>query len=155
MFQTTLFLVLLLYPAYHFACLFRNYRVAQKTGLPIAINPFNPTNPLWFLISSPIHKLLSLMGLGSVLRLNHLGWEYEEKARPFIENCSSVIMQVTPASNWISLADPDAVAHVFQGERRGEFARPPESVKMMDVFGPNIMTVSRSSAWYEHTWCRH
>lgn len=141
---STILLLLTLLPAYYLACIYQNYRVAKKLKIPIVILPFDNVNPFWLLCSPSIHRLLTRLGFPNVLRLGYLGFDYYEKAAPFVENRCNAFIQVTPGANWISLADPAAVTQIYQGERRGEIARPSASVKVLDVFGPNISTVSKT-----------
>lgn len=145
----TVLAVLSLYPAWYLGSLLRNYLSARRYGLPMVIMPLSPASPLWFMFSRPLHDLASAVGLGRRLtRMTYLGWEADEKCRPFVEfggtdgRPAPAIVQVTPGYNWISVADPGAIAYVFANERKGSFTRPHEVVKVLDVFGPNISSVS-------------
>jgi hypothetical protein len=140
--QNALLLVLILLPTYYAACIYRNYLAARKLGIPIIILPFDNLNPIWLLVSRPLHRLLTRVGFPNVLRLRHLGMEYTEKAAPFVELGCNAFVQVTPGANWISLADPVGATQVYQAERRGDAGRPMETSEMLGVFGPNVTTVS-------------
>ena len=149
---SALLLGLVLLPAYYAACIYRNYLAAKKLGIPIVILPFDNVNPFWLLVAGRVHKLLTRLGFPSVLRKGHLGWEYKEKAAPFVESGCNAFVHVTPGANWISVADPGASVQIYQGERRGDITRPAEAVKMLDVFGPNISTVRRTENGYPGVW---
>lgn len=132
---------LLLAPAYWAFYIGRNYLKARKIGLPIVIDVCTPTNPLWFIFSLKLHRLLESVGLGHVLQYGHFGWQFEVKARPHME-MGSAFIHVTPGKLWLELADPDGMMQVYQSERKGNLSRPREASEMLDVFGPNISTVS-------------
>jgi hypothetical protein len=136
--------IALLPTIYYFSRIYRNYVKARQLGIPIVVLPFDNVNPFWFLTARYFHKFFTALGFPNLLRVGHVGWEHGEKAAPFLDwGCRSFV-QVTPGSNWMSIADPDVVQKLFAGERKGEFARPGETSKMLDVFGPNISTVGYS-----------
>jgi cytochrome P450 len=140
--QNALLVALVVLPVYYLACIYRNYLVARKLGIPIVIVPVDNINPLSYLFSGTFHRLLTRLGFPNVLRHGHLAWAFREKARPFVEWDCGAFVQVTPAANWISLVDPVGAQQMYQAERRGDIARPYDAIKMLGVFGPNISTVS-------------
>ena len=110
----------ILYSLYH---LEKNYLLARKTGLPIIILPIDCGNPLWQTadqIIIPLCKKLPF-GNGNFTRFNFRGWELRDRWRAFEENGPAFIF-VTPGRNWLQLADPEAVAEIYQ--RREDFVRP-------------------------------
>ncbi|PVI04068.1 cytochrome P450 [Periconia macrospinosa] len=133
--------------------LFRNYLIARKVGLPIIIAPVSPENPIWMLLARYIVPIVQYIPIGNgyFSRFCHLGWEFEEKARPHIE-LGDAFMFATPGKNWIYLCNAEAIHDVVRRERQGEFARPIELLAMLDVFGPNISTMNGSD-WQRHRKC--
>lgn len=134
-------------------CLFRNYRIARRVGLPIVIVPISPENPLWMLIARYIVPFLKYIpfGNGHFTRFCHIGWEFDEKARAHIE-FGDAFMFATPGKNWIYTCDAEAIQDILKRERQGEFARPVELLAMLDVFGPNISTMNGAD-WQRHRKC--
>ena len=105
--------------------LLRNYQLARSIGLPIIVSPANPLNPLWILTYrlSPIISVLRVLpwGLGKFARYSYIGWEFDDKYAVHQELGSAFIL-VTPGTNELILADPDAVSVVLA--RRKEYIKP-------------------------------
>lgn len=133
--------------------LLRNYLIARGVGLPIVIVPISPENPVWMLLARYILPILQYIpfGNGHFTRFCHIGWEFDEKARAHVE-LGDAFMFATPGKNWIYLCDADAIHDVVRRERQGEFARPPELLAMLDVFGPNISTMNDSDWQRQRKW---
>lgn len=123
--------------------LVRNYLRARKVGLPIVIVPISPENPVWMLIGRYLIPFLQYVpfGNGHFTRFCHIGWEFDEKARAHLE-LGDAFMFATPGKNWIYLANAETAHDVIRRERSGEFARSVEILAILNVFGPNISTVS-------------
>jgi hypothetical protein len=120
----------------------RNYRAAQKVGLPIVIVPISPENPIWMILARYFLPIIQYFpfGNGYFSRFCHIGWEYDEKTRAHLE-LGDALMFATPAKNWIYLCNADAAHDIIKRERQGEFERPAELMAMLDAFGPNLATV--------------
>lgn len=131
----------LLYVFYSWYCLFRNYLIARKVGIPVRVIPINPENPLWMVVDKkifiPIFEKLPF-GSGSFTRFNWRGWEFSDKYRAH-EEMGDVFMIATPGRNWIHLCNPEALAEVLRKEK--DFPRPMEIFAMTKVFGDNLTTV--------------
>ena len=149
----TLSLPLVLFAIATIWSLLRNYLIARDVGLPIVIVPISPENPVWMLLARYIVPILQYIpfGNGHFTRFCHIGWEFDEKARAHLE-LGDAFMFATPGKNWIYLCDADTIHDVVRRERHGEFARPPELLAMLDVFGPNISTMNGSD-WQRQRKC--
>ena len=134
-------LLWLFYVLYSWYCLFCNYLIARKVGIPVCLIPINPENPLWMVVDKkifiPIFEKLPF-GSGSFTRFNWRGWEFVDKYRAH-EEMGDVFMIVTPGRNWIHLCNPEALTEVLRKER--DFPRPMEIFEMTKVFGDNLSTV--------------
>jgi hypothetical protein len=144
-FSTVLLLVCLLFVSSAWN-IFRNYSVARKIGLPIIILPISHENPIWMLTARHVMPLFKCIpfGNGRFTRFGYVGWQFDDKYRVHEELGDAVIF-VTPGKNWIYLCNADAIHELIRRERQGEFARPVELLAMLDVFGPNLSTVSTFS----------
>jgi hypothetical protein len=123
--------------------LLQNYLRARQIGLPIVIVPISPENPVWMLLGRyfvPILKYIPF-GNGHFARFCHIGWEFDEKERAHLE-MGDAFTFATPGKNWIYLANADTAHEILRRERQGVFARPVEMMAVLNVFGPNISTVS-------------
>lgn len=109
-------------------------------------------------------------GSGRFSRFCHIGWEFDEKSRAFLE-FGDAFMFATPGKNWIckyemyevhmrrpltsylqDLCNADTINDIIKRERHGEFNRPVELLAMLDVFGPNISTMIGSD-WQRQRKC--
>ncbi|KAF1952258.1 cytochrome P450 [Byssothecium circinans] len=139
----------LLYIVYSWYCLFRNYLIPRKVGLPLRIIPINPENPLWMLVDKrffiPLFEKLPF-GSGSFTRFNWRGWEFADKYRVH-EEIGDIFIMVTPGRVWVHLCDPEALAEVLRKDK--EFPRPLEIFEMTKVFGENLSTADGKS-WNKH-----
>lgn len=75
-----------------------------------------------------------------------MGWQFGEKYA-LHEQFGDAFMLVTPSTNELVLADPDATTEVL-GHRK-EFPKPTVVYKQLDIFGPSVNTVEGD------TWQRH
>jgi hypothetical protein len=123
--------------------IFRNYLIARKVGLPIIILPISHENPIWMLTARHVMPFMKYIpfGNGRFSRFGYVPWQFDDKYRAHQE-LGDAIMFVTPSKNWVYLCNADAIHEVIRRERQGEFIRPPELLAMLDVFGPNLSTVS-------------
>lgn len=110
-------------------CLYQNYRIACKIGIPIRIIPISHENPLWMAVDKrffiPLFQRVPF-GTGTFTRFNWRGWEFADKYKSHME-MGDVFMIVTPGRNWLYVCDPQALADIFQ--RRSDFPRP------LEIFG--------------------
>ncbi|THV54440.1 hypothetical protein BGAL_0026g00110 [Botrytis galanthina] len=137
---TTALLLPLGWGAYNIYCLFQNYKIARRTGLPIVLLVSSPDNPFWVLTQGFVLAIVrKIYGECSFTRFGRLGWEYYVKCKAHLELGDAIVL-VTPGHNWFYICDAEAFNEIFQ--RRNGFPRPPEMLAMLDVFGPNISSAS-------------
>lgn len=141
------------------ASLFENFRVARQVGLPLIISPVSTLDPLWMLTVKCLPILRSLSGLpfgwGNFARCTSIGWHFKEKYT-LHDQLGDAFILVTPSTNELVVADPDAASEVFG--RRKDFTKPaviystaqpfPSALgsdsippEQLDIFGPNVNTV--------------
>lgn len=110
-------------------CLYCNYRIACKIGIPLRVIPISHENPLWMVVDKkifiPIFERFPF-GSGNFTRYNWRGWEFTDKYRSHME-MGDVFMLVTPGRNWLYLCNAESLVDVFQ--RRSDFPRP------LEIFG--------------------
>ena len=139
-----------------------NYNRVRHLEIPKVLTPICPSNVVWVVTQSLFLPLLERLpfGLGKWTRYSRWGWEYKEKYHTHVE-LGDVWMTVSPANNWVYVADPEAINEIFT--RRQEFRRPLHlyckcwftqghpsryvslirNIAMLDIFGPNVATVGR------------
>lgn len=105
--------------------LFANFKLARQVGLPIIISPVSSLDPIWILAYRflPIIRLLKLLpfGWGNFARCTSIGWHFGEKYA-LHEQFGDAFILVTPSTNELVLADPDATTEVL-GHRK-EYPKP-------------------------------
>lgn len=156
----TLVLAGLLYVLYGLKA---NYEVACRTELPLILLPVDCGNPLWLAVDRKVVQWVCRIPFssGNFTRFNWRGWEILDRYRAH-QQFGDALLLVTPGKNYLQLCNAEAVAEIFQ--RRADFPRPPEAtgkktrnldhtpsealtkimVEMLNVFGPNLGTVSGS-----------
>lgn len=144
-------LLVLAYTLHSSICLLRNYRAARKLGVPVRIIPVDHINPLWSLSSQKVVSLLRRLpfGLGdnNITKYNYLGFEIPLRWKTH-EELGDVFVLCSPARNWLYLGNPDIVTGMLK--RNNDFPHDSELTAMLDVFGPNISTVSGTSICEGH-----
>ncbi|KAG8161847.1 hypothetical protein KVR01_008834 [Diaporthe batatas] len=128
---------------YSGVCLFRNYLRALKFGLPIRILLIDHVNPFWLVVDRKVVSLVKRLpfGLGnnSFTRYSFRGWEVPDRYSSHHEMGDAYVL-VSYGYIWLYLADPDLVSDILR--RANEFPRDTSVTAILDVFGPNISTVS-------------
>ena len=162
-----LFLPPITFCLWNLVCLYRNYQLALRIGIPIKVVLASHDNPVWILVSSRIVPIIRFFfGECDVVRYGVSGWENRVKYKMHEEAGNGAVIHVSPGHNWLYLCDAAAVNDMFK--RREDFDRPPDLLGMtinflpksnnatqkvllisnpifsavLDVFGPNISTVS-------------
>lgn len=106
-------------------CIYRNYVIARRIGLPIVISPVSTLNPFWILLWRGFPAILSLkhlpFGLGTWARCTSMGWAFQDKYRIHHE-LGPIFTIVTPAGNEVTVADPEAAHAVLT--RRKDYIKP-------------------------------
>lgn len=138
-------LLLLAYTLHSSVCLLRNYLAARKMGVPVRIIPVDHINPMWSLASQKVVSLLRRLpfGLGdnNITKYNYLGFEIPLRWKSHYELGDAFIL-CSPARNWLYLGNPADITGMFK--RNSDFPHDSELTAMLDVFGPNISTVSET-----------
>ena len=100
-----------------------NYVNARKLSLPIIIIPISPDNPLWIAFQISFSRLLRHFPFEATSFTRHcrLGWEFHDRFRTHARLGDAWIL-VTPAKNWLYVANDKAVNDIFSRSR--DFVRP-------------------------------
>lgn len=139
LFLFTLFLAWVLYYA---SALYRNYRAARASGLPVLICLFNPENVIYMVTKGmlmPYFKLVLPLPLYDAVFVTGQGWEFKDKYE-IHRRIGPVFMLVTPGLNELWVAHPEVAHSVLL--RRKEFLQLDIAKLFMSLAGPNIITVS-------------
>jgi hypothetical protein len=136
-------LLILAYTIYSTVCLLRNYPTARKLGVPVRIIPVDHINPPWTLVNQQVVALLRKLpfGLGdnNITKYSYLGFEIPLRWKSHQEMGDAFVL-CSPARNWLYLGNPDVITTMLK--RNNDFPHDSELTSMLDVFGPNISTVS-------------
>lgn len=139
-------LLTLAYTLYSSICLLRNYISARKIGVPVRIIPIDHINPLWTLVNQRVVFLLRRLpfGLGNnnITKYNYLGFEIPLRWKSH-EQMGDAFILCSPSRNWLYMGNPDDITAMLK--RNTEFPHNSELTAMLDIFGPNISTVSSKS----------
>ncbi|KAF7901417.1 hypothetical protein EAF00_003638 [Botryotinia globosa] len=76
-------------------------------------------------------------GAVSFTRHTRLGWEFHDRFHTHVRLGDAWVL-VTPARNWIFVANAATVTDIFSRGR--DFVRPIWMLEALNVFGPNILT---------------
>ena len=103
-----------LWTLYSTYCLLVNYLKALKLGLPIIIVPVTPESPLWIAFQTAFGSVLRFLPFAATSFTRHcrLGWEFEDRYQTHAR-LGDVWMLVTPARNWLYVANAEAVTEIF------------------------------------------
>lgn len=122
--------------------LFNNYRIALTSNLPIMIGLGNPDNWLWIVLSVPLRRtlerLLSASFYDKFFKTTIYGWEFRDK-NILHEKIGPMFLLVTAGETELWIADPIAASSVLA--RRKDFLQSKIGTKIMEVLGPNLITV--------------
>lgn len=130
-----------------------NYAAARRTGLPLVVSPVSKLNPLWLLAQrrlAPWMRRNLPSALTSWTRHNTLSWFFDDKYLLFSElggSGSRTWLHVTPGELELHCADPAVSAQVFG--RRADFDKPAGVLHLVDIYGPNISSVT-GAEWRRH-----
>lgn len=127
-----------------------NYAAARKTGLPVVISPISKLNPLWLVVQrrfAPWMRRNLPAAFSAWTRHNVLSWFFDDKYLLFAELGSRSWLHVTPSEVEFHCADPAVNAQVFG--RRADFDKPAAVLHLVDIYGPNISSVT-GAEWKRH-----
>ncbi|KAI0198464.1 putative cytochrome P450 oxidoreductase [Astrocystis sublimbata] len=132
--------------------LVRNTYKARRTGLPYTFTLLHELET-WAYITDPVLRrfcrshVLSGRGWPRWARFMIKDWHYEDKYRAHAEH-GPVFLVVSPSGIVCYVADATAANNVLT--RRKAFIKPPEKMKMLEPFGPNIGS-SEGELWRTHS----
>jgi hypothetical protein len=111
--------------------------------VPVRIIPVDHINPPWTLVNQQVVALLRrlpfVLGDNNITKYNYLGFEIPLIWKSHRE-MGNAFMLCSPARNWLYLGNPDIITAMLT--RNNDFPHNSELTAMLDVFGPNISTVS-------------
>ena len=112
-----------LWTLYSIYCLVVNYSKASNLGLPLVICAITPDNPLWIAFQTAFGSILRFFPFAAIsfTRYCRLGWEFHDRYQTH-SKLGDVWMLVTPARNWLYIANAEAVTEIFSRGR--DFTRP-------------------------------
>lgn len=135
----------LVLPLWTILSLYRNYKLAQRTQLPLVISPVNPFNPFWILSRPYFNPLLARLpdALSHFTRYNYLGWAWRDKNYLHTLYGPAFII-VTPGENQLIVGDANACDDLFKRYR--EWPKNPAFNNPLNTFGPSVGT-AEGDAW--------
>lgn len=121
---SAVWVLLFLLCIWHLSSIPRNYRLAQKSGLPIVIGPLSPANPIWLIVVALFGYLtissIIPRSIFNLVKYTISGWEHYDRHFDHEKSGGSFIL-VSPGQNTIFTADPEIGMEVLT--RRKEFGR--------------------------------
>ncbi|KAK6503592.1 hypothetical protein TWF481_008605 [Arthrobotrys musiformis] len=152
---TAVGIVLTLYLSYFYLKLFRNWKNARKTGLPIVLIPAAQDNPLWMVVCIPLRPLLKrflpediFIRLGMTMH----GWENEFKFEPYKrwsipQGYPKSLVLAGAGRVEVSTWDHEIIADVLR--RPKDFIQFDIANFLLNRFGPNVLSTDGE------VWARH
>ncbi|KAK4983975.1 hypothetical protein LTR50_006885 [Elasticomyces elasticus] len=137
-----------LYKLFSFA---KNIQSAKATGLPYTISPLHEFE-IWTYITDPILRrayadyLMKDKGWPKWARFMIKDWMYEGKGRAHKE-FGGVFLVVSPGGIVCYVGNAKTAMSVCS--RRKDFIKPPEKMKMLEPFGPNVVS-TEGDLWRFH-----
>ncbi|KAI1421891.1 cytochrome P450 [Xylaria sp. FL1777] len=145
-------LIIITHAIYTLFSLVNNIRKAREIGLPYTLTPIHELER-WAYVTDPILRwyyreyLLQGKGWPRWARFMIKDWHYEDKGRAHREYGSMFIV-VSPKGMVCYVADSHAALHI--GTKRRVFVKPPDKMKMLEPFGPNIGS-TEGDLWKIHS----
>ncbi|KAL2829471.1 cytochrome P450 [Aspergillus cavernicola] len=138
----------LLYKALQFG---RNVQHARRSGLPYTFSPIHELE-LWAFLTNAVLRwmyagyLMQEKGWPRWARFMIKDWMYEDRGRAHVEY-GEVFLVVSPGGVVCYIASADVAMGVCA--RRKVFVKPPEKMKMLEPFGPNVVSTD-GDIWRAH-----
>ncbi|KAI0506891.1 cytochrome P450 [Xylaria bambusicola] len=145
-------LIVITHAIYTLSSLVNNIRKAKAIGLPYTLTPIHELEH-WAYITDPVLRRFSraylLRGEGwpRWARFMIKDWHYEDKGRAHREY-GSLFVVVSPGGLICYVADSHAALQV--NTKRRAFVKPPDKMKMLEPFGPNIGSTD-GDMWKVHS----
>ncbi|KAK1772873.1 cytochrome P450 [Phialemonium atrogriseum] len=131
--------------------LLRNVQTARHSGLPYTFSPIHELEGLAYLTDPLLRRwyrdyLLHGRGWPRWARFMVKDWHYEDRGRAHAE-FGPVFLVVSPGGLVCYVGDAETALQVVM--RRKAFIKPPEKMKMLEPFGPNVVSVD-GNLWRFH-----
>ncbi|KAI0538756.1 cytochrome P450 [Xylaria digitata] len=145
-------LVIITHAIYTVFNLVNNIRKAKGIGLPYTLSPIHELER-WAYVTDPILRwyyrgyLLQGKGWPRWARFMIKDWHYEDKGRAHREY-GPLFIVVSPRGMTCYVADSHVALHI--NTKRRLFVKPPDKMKMLEPFGPNIGS-SEGDLWKIHS----
>ncbi|KAI9775565.1 MAG: hypothetical protein M1816_005894 [Peltula sp. TS41687] len=128
-----------------------NVKLARRTGLPYVLSPIHELENWAYITNAVLRWLYNdalLKGNGWPRRLRYMikDFHYEDKYRAHTE-LGDVFLVVSPGGIVCYCADAKMAMDVCT--RRKDFVKPREKMKLIEPFGPNVVS-SEGSLWRTH-----
>ena len=127
----------------------KNYKKAQRIGLPMVLSPATPLNPFWIICYRVFPGVLSLRYLPfgfRWVRCTFMGWTFSDK-HALHDELGDLFLIISPGAIELIVANPDT-AHAVLTQRK-DFTKPSVMYEQLNVFGPNLNTVEGED-WQRH-----
>lgn len=114
---------LAIWPLWCVSSFLKNRQIAQTIGVPIVVSPIGFNNPFWLFFSRLLAPHLQKLpfGLGSFVRYNIVGWNFNDKYKMH-HDFGKTFVHVTPGGNELFVADPTAADYILS--RKKDFIKP-------------------------------
>ncbi|KAJ3580038.1 hypothetical protein NPX13_g530 [Xylaria arbuscula] len=145
-------IIVLTHSVYILFRLTNNVRKAKAIGLPYTLTPIHELEQ-WAYVTDPILRAVSLgyllrgQGWPRWARFMIKDWHYEDKGRAHREY-GPLFIVVSPGGLVCYVADSQAALQI--NTRRRAFVKPPDKMKMLEPFGPNIGS-TEGDLWKIHS----
>lgn len=131
-------------------CLYRNYNVAKRVGLPIFLTPVDKFNPIWQLVGPkllfPLMHKAPFQILSDWALFGDFGFPVPDRGR-IHQRWGPAFLVVSPVGTTLVTDDPSATEDILR--RTNQFIKPPQIYENIEWFGPNVDTVNHD-AWSRH-----
>ncbi|KZF20054.1 cytochrome P450 monooxygenase-like protein [Xylona heveae TC161] len=135
----------------HYALAFsRNLRAAKASGLHYEYVPVHCFGQWWLIthrIWLPLFFRLPSSWTCPWLDIVQPDWIYTDNYRPFARRGTDIFIAVSPFSNVVWVADPEAISQITS--RRTDFPKPVHLYDALNIYGPNVVSTEGP------TWRRH
>ena len=125
-----------------------NYWQARRIGLPILCTPIDPQNVIWFLLETRLTPTLRKCippPFNKWIEINSRDRNYR-KISQLHSQVGEAFIIVSPKSFRVFVAEAKLVEQLTL---RKDFVKPVEVYKILEVFGPSVVTTEGP------TWTRH
>jgi cytochrome P450 len=144
------FYLLLAFSSWSSLSFLHNYWQARRIRLPILCTPIDPQNLLWVLLFegplTPILRNILPPPFNKWIEINSRDRNYH-KIHQLHKEIGEAFIIVSPKSFRVFVAEAKLVEQLTS--RRRDFVKPVEVYKILEVFGPSVVT-TEGDAWSRH-----